>query len=272
MQPVSLTPLRQRIVLVAAVLAACLLAWPASPAAAGAGAAPKPTVVLVHGTNTDSSAWHGVTLRLQRDGYRVIAAAMPLRSVAGDAAYLGDLVASIEGDVVLVGHSSGGFLISVAGATAPNARSLVVIDGHLPEVGETAGALTTKFGSAFPTAISTVPFTRPDGTTGQDIYFQADKYRSLFTGPTVSRRDALALAATQRPVAASALDEPATAAAWKTLPTWYVLGTKDKLIPPRTQRFMAERANARITEVPAAHASIVVFPGRIAKVIERAAG
>ncbi len=232
----------------------------------------KPTIVLVHGADADSSSWGGVIKRLQHDRYPVIGFSNPLRSVAGDAAYLKDLLATIPGPVVLVGHSYGGMVISVAAAGDPNVKSLVFIDAQIPLPGETAAQLTNLYpGSEFGSALVARPFTLPGGGTGTDLYVDPAKYRELFTGPKVSAADALAYAAEQRPVTESALNEPATAAAWRTIPSWDVIGTKDLAIPPASQRYMAHRAGAHITEIPAPHVSMLTFPGQVTRVIEAAA-
>ncbi|KQU69075.1 hypothetical protein ASC58_09880 [Phycicoccus sp. Root101] len=232
----------------------------------------QPTIVLVHGADAESSSWLGVIERLQRRGYPVIAFANPLRGVASDSANLKALVDSIQGSVVLVGHSYGGMLISVAAAGDAKVKSLVFVDAQIPLPGENAAELTNKFpGSKFGEALVTRPFVLPDGSTGIDLYVDPAKYRSLFTGYKVSAREALALAAVQRPIAQSALTEPASAAAWQTIPSWDVIGTKDTAIPPASQYFMAQRAHAHITAIPAPHASMLSFPDPIARVIEAAA-
>ena len=231
-----------------------------------------PTVVLVHGADAESSSWHDVIVRLQQRGYPVIAFANPLRSVATDAASLSALVKTIDGPVVLVGHSYGGMVISVAAVGNDKVKSLVFVDAQVPLPGETAAELTNRFpGSQFGAALVTRPFTLPTGETGTDLYVNPAKYRALFTGPDVSAKEALALAAVQRPVTVSALNEPATAAAWQTLPSWDVIGTHDTAIPPASQLFMAHRAGSHITEIPAPHASMLTFPCTIAKVIGQAA-
>jgi len=267
-----------------AVMALPLVAASASPRAeAGAATAPatapavaharpKPTIVLVHGADAESSSWLGVIRRLQRKGYPVIAFANPLRGLASDAANLRSMVDTVEGPVVMVGHSYGGMVISVAAAGDRQVKSLVFVDAQIPVVGETAAELTNKFpGSQFGAALVTRPFTLPDGERGTDLYVDPAKYRALFTGPNVSEREALALAAVQRPVTESALNEPATAAAWRTIPSWDVIGTRDTAIPPAAQSFMARRAGAHITRIPAPHASMLTFPGEISSVIQAAA-
>lgn len=231
----------------------------------------RPTVVLVHGANAESSSWHDVIVRLQRRGYPVIAYANPLRSLTTDAQGLRDVMKGIEGPIVLVGHSYGGMVISVAAAGNDHVKSLVFVDAHLPLPGETTAELTNKFGgSEFGAALIERPVRLADGTTDTDLYVDPTKYRSLFTGPGISAKQALALAAVQRPVTASALNEPATAAAWRHVPSWDVIGTKDTAIPPAAQLFMARRADAAIVEIAAPHAAMLTFPCSIANVIEDA--
>jgi pimeloyl-ACP methyl ester carboxylesterase len=258
---------------IGAILIAALLLGALGAATASADArASKPTIVLVHGACADSSSWDGVLRRLQKAGYPAVAFANPLRGVASDSTALADLLATIKGSVVLVGHSYGGMLISVAASGNANVKSLVYVDAQIPLPGETAAALTNKYpGSQFGSALVTVPFTLAGGAKGTDLYVDPAKYRALFTGDGLSPAEALAAAAIQRPVAESALNEPAAAAAWQTIPSWDVIGTKDRAIPPASQRFMARRAKARVTEIPAPHASMLTFAGPITKVIVAAA-
>src|SRR3954454_20148100 len=147
----------------------------------------KPTVVLVHGACADSSSWDGVIARLQASGYTSVASANPLRGVAFDAEQLAALLRSVKGPIVLVGHSYGGMLISVAAAGNAKVKSLVFVDAQIPEIGENAAELTNKFpGSEFGSALVSVPFTLSGGATGTDLHVDPGKYRRLFTGPRVS--------------------------------------------------------------------------------------
>ncbi len=201
----------------------------------------------------------------------MVAFANPLRGLASDAANLTDLLRTIKGPIVLVGHSYGGMVISQAAAGNRHVQSLVFVDAQIPLPGETAAELTNKYpGSQYGAALLERPFTLPNGKKGVDLYVQPAKYRALFTGPHIGKAEALALAAIQRPVAVTALNEPATKAAWRHIPSWDVIGTKDTAIPPASQVFMARRAHAHITRIAAPHASMLTFPGVIAKVIEDA--
>ncbi|MCZ0983140.1 alpha/beta hydrolase [Streptomyces diastatochromogenes] len=232
---------------------------------------PKPTIVLEHGAFADSSSWNGVVSRLRTDGYPVVAAANPLRGPHEDATALRGLLDHIKGPKVLVGHSYGGSVISEAAAGDPDVKALVYVAAFLPAPGETALELTNKYpGSTLPGTLDPVAVTNPDGTKGTDLYIQQDKFRHQFAADVPWNEAALA-AAGQRPIAQAALEEKATVAAWKTIPSWAVVTTQDLNIPVAAQRFMAERAGAHITEVAASHSVAVSRPGVVTGVIEDAA-
>jgi pimeloyl-ACP methyl ester carboxylesterase len=230
----------------------------------------KPTVVLVHGAFADASSWNGVVKILEKDGYTVIAAANPLRSVKSDGAAISSLLTSIKSPVVLVGHSYGGNVISEAANNHPNVRSLVYVSAFAPEAGETVAELAGKFpGSTLgPTLATPVPLA--DG--GKDLYIQQDKFHDQYAADVPAAQAAL-MAATQRPVTEAALNEKAGVPAWKHIPTWFIYGDKDKNIPPQTMAFMAKRSNAKAVEVVkgASHVVMVSNPAPVARMIEKAA-
>ena len=232
----------------------------------------KPTIVLEHGAFADASSWNGVITKLRADGYPVVAAANPLRGPASDAAALRSVLDHILGPKILVGHSYGGNVITEAAVNDPQVRALVYVAAFLPGPGETALELTNKYpGSTLPDALDPVTTTLPDGTTGTDLYIQQEKFRHQFAADVPADQAAL-MAATQRPIAESALEEKSTAgAAWKTIPSWDIVTTKDLNIPPAVQRFMAKRANAHTTEVAASHSVAVSHPELVARTIETAA-
>ncbi|MGW2690222.1 alpha/beta fold hydrolase [Streptomyces sp. NPDC001414] len=231
----------------------------------------KPTVVLVHGAFAESASWNGVIDRLQHDGYQVIAPANPLRGLHSDAAYLASVLHSVKGPIVLAGHSYGGSVISEAAAHNRNVKALVYIAAFSPDKGESAGGLSGKFpGSTLGPTLNKVPFPQADSTTGTDLYIQPGKFRAQFAAD-VSAREAARMAATQRPIAANALDETATEAAWKTIPSFDLITRQDKNIPPAAQRWMAKRAHSHTTEINASHAVTVSHPGAVTRIIERAA-
>ncbi|WP_328491980.1 alpha/beta hydrolase [Streptomyces sp. NBC_00414] len=233
---------------------------------------PKPTVLLVHGAWADSSSWSPVVDRLQAQGYPVQAVANPLRGLASDAAYVRSRIESVQGPVVLVGHSYGGAVISKAAADEPQVKALVYVAAFAPAEGESLGALAARNpGShATPDALNPVPFDLGDGANGVDLYIKPDKYRDVFAG-SLSASRANSLAAVQRPISAATLEETATSAAWKDIPSWYLVTRQDHALPPATQRFMAERAHAHTTEVDAPHAVMLTRPDTVAGLIRHAA-
>lgn len=242
----------------------------ASPAAATDAHTPaKPAIVLVHGAFADSSSWRGVIDRLQRDGYRVLAAANPLRGVARDAQAVRSLVRSVKGPVVLVGHSYGGPVITEAASGDPNVRSLVYVAGFLPERGESSLSLSGKFPrSTLGGALTEVVL--PDGDA--DLYIRPEAFHAQFAADVDETR-AMEMAVTQRPITHSALAEPSAAPAWKRLPSYVIYGSADRNIPAAVMKFMADRAQARHTVVieDASHALMVSHPAEVAAIIEEAA-
>ncbi|WP_087001469.1 alpha/beta fold hydrolase [Rhizobium sullae] len=229
----------------------------------------KPTIVLVHGAFAESSSWNDVISELKRNGYTAIAAANPLRSVAGDAATVSAIVRSISGPVVLVGHSYGGPVITEAANGNANVKALVYVAAFAPETGESSLTLSQKFpGSTLAGAIATIAL--PDG--GQDLYIQPDKFRLQFAAD-VSEDQAQLMAATQRPVTQAALAEPSGVASWKKLPSYMVYGSEDRNIPSTMMSFMAKRANAvkAVVVEGASHAIMVSHPDAVASLIEEAA-
>jgi pimeloyl-ACP methyl ester carboxylesterase len=243
-------------------------------ARAGTAAGVKPTVVLVNGAWANSAAWSGVIERLQTEGYTVDAPPNPLQSLKGDAATIADLLNTIKGPIVLVGHSYGGAVITNAATGDRNVKALVYVDAFAPAKGETAlGLDSSKPGSALgagPTKVfDFVPF--PGANKGDaELYVKPSVFEQAFANGLPSKEGAI-LAATQSPAVYSALTAPSGTPAWRTIPSWYVLGTIDKAIPPAIQLFMAQRIHAHITRVRAGHLSMVAAPGVVAKVIEAAA-
>ena len=248
-------------------------------AAAGAHRA-KPTIVLEHGAFADASSWSSVIRRLQQAGYPVDALPDPLRGVAYDSKTLADFLATIHGPVVLAGNSYGGIVISNAAAGHKNVKALVYVDAFIPAEGETAfGLITAKPGSCFAvapaTAFNFVSYPgEPKGDPDAYLRVAPDGAYTGFAACLangVPAGQAAILAATQRPIALGALTEPSGTPAWKTIPSWAVIGTADHVIPPAELLFMAHRAGARITEIRAGHLSLITDPGAVARVIIDAA-
>jgi pimeloyl-ACP methyl ester carboxylesterase len=232
----------------------------------------KPTIVLVHGAWADASGFAAEIRALGQQGFRAVGFANPLRGLADDAKYLADYLGTLSGPIVLVGHSYGGAVISAAAVGNEQVKALVFLDGWMPDEGESIAQVFQQMseGSLVEPAIRPVPFTRPDGSEDQDLYLDVESFPAAFAAD-VAPVLAETMAATQRPWSAAAFAEPSGPPAWKTLPCWYLLGTEDRAIPPSLQRFMAERAHAKIREAPASHASMVSQPEAATELILQAA-
>ncbi|MFD1277581.1 esterase/lipase family protein [Streptomyces kaempferi] len=240
----------------------------------------KPTVVLVHGAWSDSAGWNGVVKRLQADGYKTAAPATPLRGLSSDSAYLADYLKTIKGPIVLVGHSYGGSVITDAATGNSHVKALVYVAAFAPDKGESTADLVAKFpgshlsddpNAPLPTALSPVPFTQADGSTGTDLYIKPDKYRDVFLSNKVDTTKAAELAATQRPITAQAVGEPSGTPAWKTIPSWYLVAHDDHTLPAAAERAMAARAHAHTIEVASPHAIAVTAPNAVTRLVEQAA-
>jgi pimeloyl-ACP methyl ester carboxylesterase len=245
---------------------------PALIAYAKADAGTKPTIVLVHGAWADGSSWDGVISRLQRAGYTVLAPPNPLRGVATDASYLSSFLKTIHGPTVLVGHSYGGIVTSIAATGNPQVKALVYIDAYVPDAGDSVLSLTSERpGSRLsPAALEAVPFKTSAGGDA-DLYIKPSAFAAVFASD-LPPATADAMFATQRPFANSALTEKAPGAeAWKSVPTWYLIGDLDRVIPPATQLAMAQRAKAKVSHVNGGHTSLVSHPDQAAAIIEAAA-
>ena len=231
----------------------------------------KPTIVLVHGAWADATGFDAEIRALRREGFRAIGFANPLRDLAGDSAYLAEFLRTLVGPIVLVGHSYGGNVISTAATGNDQVKALVYLNGWMCDEGESQQELLERFeGSLVGPSIRPVPFTSADGSEGVDLFLAPEAFREAFAAD-VDQATADVMAAAQRPYAAAAFaGAPSAPPAWKTLPCWYLLGTEDKAIPPALQRFMAERANATIVEVPASHVSFVSHPDAATQLILQA--
>lgn len=261
-----------------ALTAAVLATGPAmaggDPSGAGnpepTGRGVKPTVVLVHGAFADASGWNGVAARLQHRGYKVVAPPNPLRGVLGDSAYIASVLKSVKGPIVLAGHSYGGAVISQAAAGNKNVRALVYVSAFMPDVGENPAALSAKFaGSDLAPALRPVPYT--DGTTsGTDLYIQDDKFHAVFAADLPEAQTRL-MAVEQRPVAQAGFAQNATAAAWRTIPSWFIVARNDKAIAPDLERFEAKRAKSHTIEIDSSHVAMISHPDLVTDQIRAAA-
>ena len=271
---------RQALGVGAALVGSAALMAAGNPFGAGAASAEaerrapkvKPTIVLVHGGYADSSCWNRTLQYLQGEGYPTICGSNPLRGIPTDAPYIGSLLDSITGPVVVVAHSMGGTVVTNAAAGKGNVTALVYIAAFVPDVGETQGELINKFPGSEVLPVSVpVPYTKPDGTTGTDFYLSTDGQAAFAADiPTAEFR---LLQATQRPFDADSFIYPTTAAAWHTIPVWGLVAGRDKAIPPAAERWMYSRANARqVIEVPtSSHCAMLSHPRIVADLIDLAA-
>lgn len=261
-------------ILVATAIAATAVASAGSSGTARPqkATADKPTIVLVHGGWADSSGWNKQVTKLQRLGYSVIAPANPLRGLASDADYIRSVLVTIEKPIVLVGHSYGGAVISNAAVGVPNVKALVYIAGFAPDKGESLLKLVTMFpGSEIgPPTLLTRKYPLANGGEGTDLYLTRHGFRTAFAGD-VPKRLADQMWATQRPFSEEAFASPSGEPAWKTIPSWYLVATQDRAIPPATQRFMASRARATITQESASHVPMISRPNSTTNLILEAA-
>ena len=228
------------------------------------GASMKPTIVLVHGAFVDGSSWYKVIPILQSDGYTVIAVQNPLTSLPDDIATTKRVIDAQKGPVVVVGHSYGGAVITEAAAGNANVKALVYIAAFAPEPGEPLGAPPgAKFA---PTALNSALV--PDAAGF--LYVNRGKFRDLFC-KDLSVEEARVAAATQKPTSGSVFGATVAKAAWKTIPSWYIVSSQDQALNPDLERFYAKRIGAKTTEIKASHVAFLSHPREVARVIEEAA-
>ena len=225
---------------------------------------PKPTIVLVHGAWADGSSWNAVSVDLQLQGFTVLTPPNLLRGVAADSAYLASfLTQRTTGPVVLVGHSYGGVVITNAGAAGSDVKALVYVNAFIPDIGESVFDMLGDSGSALavPDPTTVLDLTGyPDAPEGDvEAFLKPSAVHESFA-QDLPEADRWLIVASQRPIALGANVAPTEVAAWTSLPSWAVVGTDDRVIPLATQRSMAERARATISEVVASHVSMVSHP------------
>ena len=245
-----------------------------SPAASHHGSAPRPTIVLVHGAWANGSSWNGVVRRLQAGGYTVDVPPNPLQGLAYDPAYLADFLHSIAGPIILVGHSYGGAVITNAATGDKQVKALVYVDAFAPDKGQTIGQIVSSVPGSCVVAKNPATLfnfaTYPGAPAGVvDAYYKQSLFPACFANG-LPLREARVLAATAEPLSTIALGQKSGAPAWKSIPSWAVVGTADRVILPAVQLAMARHAHAHITEVRAPHLSMISNPGVVTHVILKA--
>ncbi len=228
-----------------------------------------PTVVLVHGAFADAASFGALVPLLLDAGLEVRVPAVPNRSLTGDAEYIASVVSHLDGPVLLVGHSYGGAVITVAGA-ADNVVGLVYLAGYALEEGESLGELQGRFpDSPLAEALVYTPFPQPGDEPGTDVTVDIEKFPSIFAAdvdPALAR----VLAVSQRPLAGAAFGEAAPVAAWRTKPAWGVVSSSDHTINPDVERFGYERAGMTTVEIDSSHLVMLAHPQEVAEVIKSA--
>jgi pimeloyl-ACP methyl ester carboxylesterase len=269
--------IRLRLVIPVVAVAIAALVIPLSQIASAhtttrtiASAGPMPTIVLEHGAWANTASWAAVIQRLQADGYTVYAPPNSLQGLPYDSAFLADFLHSISGPIVLVGHSYGGAVITNAATGDSQVKALVYVDAFAPDQNQTLAQLLASVpGScAAPQNLTVVPFPGAPAGVG-DAYITQSAFPSCMANGLPAKQ-AQVLAADQAPIATIALAQPSGVPAWKTIPSWAVVGTADHAIPLALQLAMAKNAHAHITEVNAPHLSMVADSGVVTRVILQA--
>ncbi|MFE6165118.1 alpha/beta fold hydrolase [Streptomyces sp. NPDC056486] len=265
-----LTALAAAVLIVAGAVSAQATSHGAVGAVQAEEKGPKPTVVLVHGAFADASGFNDTIALLQKAGFPVIAPANPLRDAADDAAYISSVLDTIDGPVILAAHSYGGFVITNAARGHAGVKALVYMGAFAPDKSESALQLADQFpGSELGSALITRPYPVPGGDPGTDGYIDPAKFRAVFA-PDLPASQARLMAVTQRPGSVQGLSGASGAPAWKTIPSWYLIPTEDRVIPPAAQRFMAKRAGSKVTEIRSSHVVMISHPEAAAKIIKSA--
>lgn len=244
-------------------IATLILAVAAAPAGVGSSAEVKPSIVLVHGAFADGSGWSKVIPLLERDGYTVTAVQNPLSTLAEDIATTKRVIEAQKGPVVVVGHSYGGAVITGAAAGNANVKALVYVNAFAPDEGEKINAGSEKYPTP-PLNSALVP------DTAGFLYIDRAKFHEAFCAD-LSAAEARVMAATQKPLSKSVFDATVSGAAWKSIPSWYIVGTEDHAINPDFERFLAKRMGAKTTEIKSSHVSFISHPAEVARLIEQAA-
>jgi pimeloyl-ACP methyl ester carboxylesterase len=234
---------------------------------------PKPTVVLVHGAWADASSWDGEVAALEKQGYDVRAIANPLENLTTDSEYVADFLKTVNGPIVLVGHSYGGSVITNAAEGNPNVKALVYVDAAAPDVGETNGSLSGSDSvlkhKPEDQLFDKLPY--PGAPAGAvDLYLKKDVFLQNF-GNDLPTDEATRLWATQRTASTAAFETPSKYAAWKTIPSWYFISSGDQIITPTSEEAMATRAHSHVTTFDGgSHLTLISHPDAVTAVIDQA--
>ncbi|MCD9197681.1 alpha/beta fold hydrolase [Aeromicrobium wangtongii] len=228
----------------------------------------NPTIVLVHGAFADAASWSPVTRALLDNGHRVIVPPNHLRTLSGDAASVRRVVEAVDGPVVLAGHSYGGAVITVAGA-AENVVGLVYVAAYVPDKGESPAHMDARYPATdLRDHLVTLPNPSPGHDEGVDLSVEPSAFLPVFAAG-LDPRTAEVLAVSQRSFADAAYTEEASAAAWKSTPSWGIVATADKTVQPDVQRFGYERAGFKqIVEVDAPHLAMQTNPKDVVDLLE----
>jgi pimeloyl-ACP methyl ester carboxylesterase len=220
-----------------------------------------PTVVLVHGGFVDGSGWQGVYEHLTKDGHNVAIVQNPTLSLAGDVAATNRIIDAQSEPVILVGHSYGGAVITEAGNN-PKVEKLVYITAFVPDKGESVNTLIAGFPSDGPVP----PILPPQEGF---LFLDREKFHASFAGDVTDEQAAF-MADSQVPWGVDALGGTISEPAWRSKPSWYLIATEDRMIPPPAQREMSARAGSTVVEVSGSHAVYVSKPAVVAELIETA--
>ena len=221
------------------------------------------SIVLVHGAWADGTGWQHIIPLLEKEGYNVIAVQNPLTSLADDVATTRRVLEAQKGEVIAVGHSYGGAVITNAATGIANVKALVYVAAFAPDAGDSLGSLGSKYP---PTP--TVSAVAPDAAGF--LYIDRAKFHEAFCAD-VPEEEARVMAAAQKPMAAAIFEQPVETPAWKTIPSWYLVAQDDQAIHPDLQRFMAKRMDAQTSEIKASHCAYISQPKAVVELIEQAA-
>jgi pimeloyl-ACP methyl ester carboxylesterase len=230
----------------------------------------SPTVVLVHGAFADASGYGGIIQRLRSEGVAARAPMNPLRGLAFDADAVARYTNAIDGPILLVGHSYGGAVISQAAPAVKGATGLVFLSAFALDEGESCASVQEPFPPPLAASVTVgTPYDAPGAAGGPDLFIDIAHFHEAFCADLPDDL-ASTMAVSQRPLSAAAVNEKATTAGWRTLPSWYMVSDKDNAIPPDAERFMAKRMGAVTESVDGSHAAFIAHPEIAAGIILKA--